>query len=61
MDKVEQRRKLERLKAVRGGHGGVLTKLAREVDKLLEDTPLLSEATTQLNIVHKQLKGKKGK
>ena len=61
MDKAEQRRKLERLKAVRRGHGGVLTKLAREVEKLLEDTPLFSEATAQLNIVCEQLEGKKGK
>ena len=61
MNKVEQRRKLERLKAVRGGHGGALTNLAREVDELLEDTLSLSEATAQLNIVHEQLEGKKEK
>ena len=46
------------LKAVRGGHRGVLTKLVKEVDELLEVTPLSSEAATRLNIVHEQLEGK---
>ena len=33
----EQQKRLDRLKAVRGGHRGVLTKLAKEVDDLLAD------------------------
>ena len=34
MAEEEQRRKLDRLKAVRRGHRGVLTKLTREVDEI---------------------------
>lgn len=33
-------------------------KLAREVDELLEVTPLSSEAAAQLNVVCEQLEGK---
>ena len=35
MAEEEQRRKLDRLKAIRGGHCGVLTKLTREVNEIV--------------------------
>ena len=54
----EQRKRLERLKAVRGGHQGVLTKLAKEVDDLLADETLSNEAAARLNVVCEQLEGK---
>ena len=43
---------------MRGGHTGILMKLAREVDELLEVIPLSSEPAARLNIVHEQLEGK---
>jgi len=51
----EQRAKYERLKAVRGGHRGVTTKLIRETDELLTTTTLSSEGRTRLDVIHKQL------
>ena len=54
----EQRKRLDRLKAVRGGHRGVLTKLAKEVDDLLADETLSNEAAARLNVVREQLEGK---
>ena len=54
----EQRKWLDRLKAVRGSHQGVLIKLTKEVDNLLADETLSNEATAHLNIVCEQLEGK---
>ena len=54
----EQWKRLKRLKAVRGGHQGVLMKLAKEVDDLVADETLSDEATARLNVVCKQLEGK---
>ena len=55
----EQRGKLERLKAVRRGHRGVLTKLTREIEEILSNSELNSEATSRLQVIHEQLEGKK--
>ena len=54
----EQQKRLDRLKAVRGGHRGVLTKLAKEVDDLLVDEPLSNKAAARLNVVREQLEEK---
>ena len=54
----EQRGKLERLKAVRRGHRGVLTKLTREIEEILSNSELNSEATSHLQVIHEQLEGK---
>ena len=43
---------------MRGGHRGVLTKLAKEMDNLLADETLLNEAVARLNIVRERLEGK---
>ena len=51
----EQRAKHERLRAVRGGHRGVTTKLIRETDELLVATTLSTEGRSHLGIIHKQL------
>ena len=50
--------KYERLKVVRRGHRGVVTKLTREVDTLLEGEPPTSEQLTRLNIIYEQLENK---
>ena len=55
----EQRGKLERLKAVRRGHRGVLTKLTREIEEILSNSELNSEATSRLLVIHEQLEGKR--
>ena len=54
----EQRKRLDRLKAFRGGHRGVLMKLAKEVDDLLADEPLSNKAAARLNVVREQLEEK---
>ena len=51
----EQRAKYERLKAVRGGHRGVTTKLIRETDELLATTTISTEGRTRLGVIHRQL------
>ena len=37
MAEEEQRRKVDRLKAIRRGHYGALTKLTREVDEIVSE------------------------
>ena len=54
----EQRKRLDRLRAVRGGHRGVLTKLAKEVDDLLADETLSNDSAARLNVIREQLEGK---
>ena len=54
----QQRAKLERLKAVRRGHRGVLTKLTREMEEFLASPELSSEGTSRLKVIHEQLEGK---
>ena len=46
----EQRGKLERLKAVRRGHRGVLTKLTREIEEILSNYELNSAATSNWKV-----------
>ena len=53
----EQRKRLDRLKAVRGSHQEALTKLMKEVDDLLADETLSNEAAAHLNVVCEQLEG----
>ena len=43
----EQRKRLDRLRAVRGSHRGVLTKLAKEVDDLLADETLSNDSVAR--------------
>ena len=49
---------LERLKTIRISHRGVVTKLTREVDTLIADTPLTSEGIDCLTVIRQQLEGK---
>ena len=55
--KKEQRAKLNRLKTVRRAHRGVLTKLAREVEKIMSHSELSEEGTSRLKIIREQLVG----
>ena len=48
----------ERPRLVRGGHRGVVTKLTKEVDTLLEGGSPTSEHIARLNIVYEQLENK---
>lgn len=50
--------KYERLKVVRRGHRGVVTKLTREVDTLLAGESPTSEQLARLNIIFEQLENK---
>ena len=52
----EQRTKYERLRAVRGGHRGVTTKLIKEADELLAVSPLTVEGRSRLDVINKQLR-----
>ena len=60
MSEEEQRRKLERLKAVRRGNRGVITKLCREIDTLMavESFNTDPSSLSRLNVIHEQLDGK---
>ena len=59
MSEEEQRRKLERLKAVRRGHRGVITKLCREVDELVnEDEAMNPTKVSRLNVIFEQFDAK---
>ena len=51
----EERKKLERLRLIRRGHRGVLTKLIKEIDTLVE--PVEPEID-RLRIISEQLDGK---
>ena len=55
---MQERKRLDRLRAVRGGHRGVLTKLAKEVDDLLADETLSNDSAARLNVIREQLEGK---
>jgi len=48
----------ERLRLVRGGHRGVVTKITTEVDTLLTGEPPTSEQISRLKIVYDQLENK---
>ena len=60
MSEEEQRRKLERLRAVRGGNHGVITKLCCEIDVVLAEESFNTNLSkvSRLNIIHEQLDGK---
>jgi len=50
---------LDRLKAVRGGHRGVLTRLTNELDELLSVDPAESmEKLVRLKILNQQMQNK---
>ena len=49
---------LDRLKIVRRSHRGVVTKLTREADTLIADTPLNSERINRLTVIRQQLESK---
>ena len=50
---------LERLRAIRGGNRGVVTKLVNETDEILLSTvPLESAQKTQINVISQQLDNK---
>ena len=46
---------LERLKAIRGGHRGVATRLIRQGEEILESTFLLTEDYERLFVIYQQL------
>ena len=50
---------LERLKAIRGGHRGVATKLLRQGEEILESTFLLTEDYERLFVIYQQLDTKR--
>ena len=62
MAEEEQRRKLDRLKAVRRGHRGVLTKLTREVDEIVSEAEegVCADPTkvSRLNVIYEQFDAK---
>ena len=59
MAEEEQRRKLDRLKGIRRGHHGVLTKLTREVNKIVSEAEGCicgsSTKVSRLNLIYEQL------
>jgi hypothetical protein len=46
--------KLERLKAIRAGHRGVVTKAIKECDEILGTTPISEENVSRLEILDQQ-------
>ena len=55
MGDKESGAKYERLKAVRGGHRGVTTRLIKEADELLATATPTEESKSRLTVIHKQL------
>ena len=55
MDEEARRTNNEQLRAVCGGHRGVITKLIKETDEILATTPLTTEGRSRLDVIHKQL------
>ena len=57
MSEDEDRRKLERLRAVRGGHQGVVTKLCREVEVILAEESFTTDPVkvSRLTVINEQL------
>ena len=49
---------LDRLKAIRRSHRGVVTKLTREADTLIAGDPLSSERNDRLTVIRQQLESK---
>ena len=50
--------KLDRCRAIRGGHQGVLTKLTKEIDKILSQEMLTEEHYIRLSVIDRQLEAK---
>ena len=50
--------KLDKLKIIRRSHRGVVTKLTREADTLIADTPLNSDRIDRLTVIRQQLESK---
>ena len=50
--------KLERLKAIRAGHRGVVTKAIKESEEILGTTPITEENISRLHILDQQLRSK---
>ena len=50
--------KLDRCRAIRRGHRGVVTKLTREIDEILQQETLNDEHYTRLNVIDHQLETK---
>ena len=48
----------DRARAVRRTNRGVVTKLVKEVDKIIGTDPLTDEGTARLKVIFKQLEGK---
>jgi len=55
---TERLAKLERVRAIRRGNRGVITKLTKEVDDLLSKSELDAEAKARLRVIFEQLEGK---
>ena len=55
MDEEARRTNNKRLRAVHGGHRGVITKLITETNEILATTPLTTEGRSRLDVIHKQL------
>ena len=49
---------LEKLKAVRAAHRGVITKLTREVDEALSSTTPVGDKVGRLSVIFEQLQNK---
>ena len=55
----EETRVLDRVRAVRGGHSGVVTKLIREADEILSTTDRLDDTRRgRVSVIKQQLAGK---
>ena len=58
MEENERKAKLKRLRAIRRGNRGVVTKLEKEVIEILETTPINYDSISRLNVLNQQLEGK---
>ena len=60
MSEEEQQRKLERLRAIRGGNHGIIMKLCCEIDVMLAEESFNTDPikVACLNVIHEQLDGK---
>jgi len=57
-EETERQSKLDRLRVIRRGNRGVITKLTKEVDDMLSKPELDAEATARLKVIFEQLEGK---
>jgi len=54
----ETKARLDRCRAIRGGHRGVVTKLTKEIDEILSQEMLNEEHYIRLNVIDRQLEAK---